>query len=167
MFGRIAAEAKGGAFTRMMSAGSPSLVALVALVCALAQPATSQTGLAISLAFGHDDDGHSHAVSMEADAGHFDLVLSHEHSAGVTGAGAGAGREPQHPRSCSEPDHVVHLGDEAPSCRSSRPQEPDAAPLAAVTCEFHLADPAVRGLVRASTQLPLAANLLRTVVLRL
>lgn len=165
MFGTIAAEPKGGAFTRMTSFRTKSLTALVALACGLAQPATSHAGIAGTLALGHHDDGHTHAVSVEADSGHFDIVLSHAHAGDGTPIDAGHG--PVHSRSCSEPDHVVHLGNEEPSCRSTRPLEPDAAPLTAIPFELPIAEPHARNLSRASAPQSSAASLLRTVVLRL
>lgn len=149
----------------MTSSRSRTLVALVALGCALAQSATSHSGIAGALAFGHDDDGHTHAVSLQADAGHFDLVLSHDHAG--DGAPVGTRHEPAHSRSCSEPDHVVHLGDEAASCRSTRPHGPDAAPLTAISFELLFAEPRSRGHFRGATPQPFTASLLRTVVLRL
>ena len=165
MFGTIAAEPKGGAFTRMTSYRRESLTALVALACALAQPATSHAGIAGALAFGHDGDGHTHAVTVEADSGHFDLVLSHGHAGDGTPIDTGHG--PVHSRSCSEPDHVVHLGNEEPSCRSTRPLGPDAAPLTAIPFELPIAEPHARSLSRGSGPQSPAVSLLRTVVLRL
>jgi hypothetical protein len=149
----------------MMSYRRKSLTALVALACAVAQLATSDATIAGGLAFGHGDDGHTHAVSVQADAGHFDIVLTHDHS--DEEPLAGAWQAPAHSSSCSEPDHVVHLGDEAPSCRNSKPPQPDAAPLSPVPFELRFGEPPTRSRFCVSKPRSFAVNLLRTVVLRL
>lgn len=164
MCGTIAVESASGAFTRMKLPRSQSLAALVALACALVQPATGHAGIAISLALG-PVDGHEHAVSVEAGAGHLEIVISHGHP--DDGPLADTGLAPEHASSCSEPDHVVHLGDEAPSCRNSKPPGPDEAPLSPVPFEVRFAEPRSRSLLFVSMPRSFAATLLRTVVLRL
>jgi hypothetical protein len=142
-----------------------SVAALVALACALLQAAAAEPGLAGTLAFAHDGEDHTHAVSIRSDAGHFDLVLSHEHPAGHASGAEGGGGE--RAGSCSEPDHVVHLGDADASCQSTRPHGAGAAPLGAVPFEPRCAEPPRRAVASSAASRVLAARLHRSVVLQL
>ncbi len=149
----------------MKSTRRHPLAALVALACALVQPAVGHAPIAAALAFGHAGDDHTHTVSVESDVGHFDLVLSHDHAGDPSPNGVG--HEPEHSGSCSEPDHVLHLGEGATSCRTTRPDAPDSAPLIALSFEQPCAEPCSRSHSIEDASQSYGASHLRSVVLQL
>ncbi len=78
------------------------LAALLTFSCTVTQSATGSPLRTGALAFGLHD--HEHSVSILADRGHVDLVLSHDESGHDHDA-----PPPDGPRWLSESDHVVHL----------------------------------------------------------
>ena len=83
---------------------SRRLACSLALLCALMQPLLSSHALAGAFAL---VASHGHALSILADDGHFDLVLSHATSASDA---RHAAEQHVHAASASESTHVVHLG---------------------------------------------------------
>jgi hypothetical protein len=92
---------------------SQKLAALIAVVWAIAQPATRSPLLAGVWTLGHAEDGLTHSLALEADAGHLDLVVSHAHADDCERSGALPSFERvDRPtlECCRAADHVLHLG---------------------------------------------------------
>jgi hypothetical protein len=105
---RIAREARG-----VIASRSKRLACTLALLLGAMQPLLSSPARAVAILASH---GHGHEVSVVADAGHVDLVLSH-----VPKAHARHGAERHlHAVAASEGEHVLHLTGADPGRDSSR-----------------------------------------------
>jgi hypothetical protein len=126
---------------------SRALVALLALAIVGVQPLAGSPLAIRALAFLH---GHEHAVSVHADAGHVDLVLSHgeDHDHAHDGHPQAAS-----PRSLAERDHVVHLaGDDVIAATLRGGTAKPAPPPLPLSHEVSIPAPAVARVVRAAPE---------------
>jgi len=97
-----------------------NLVVPLALACAGLQLAPESVLLASALTLALDASDHAHSISLFADEGHVDLVLSHEELGGHHPGGAHHHGDPR--SATSERDHVFHLttADDAANTMSRR-----------------------------------------------
>lgn len=121
----------------------------------------AQPGTLNALAWGHDGDGHAHGLSLERDAGHLDLVLTHDE-----GANCDRGN-PEQGSWCPTSEHVVHLTGDPASGESARRHAPARAPLLATPLPASFTPARVLAPGRASSPHIRASEILRTTVLRL
>jgi hypothetical protein len=143
-----------------------TLVVSLVLACAGLQLAPESVLRAIALTLSLDASDHAHSISLFADGGHVDLVLSHEELGGHHPGGAHHHGDPT--SATSERDHVFHLttADDAANTMSRRAGL--AASPALATAIAVLPAPATLWLLHHSLE-PRArsSDSLRTVVLRL
>ena len=166
--GLVGPRVRHGAMRRAMRSRNQTLAALLALAWVVLQPAERSLLLASAWSLGHEEDGHAHSIVLAADAGHFDLVVSHTHD--DEGERAGAFGHPEHadhaehPTSCKAADHVVHLAFDPAARETGRGHASHAVPQRAPTASFAAAEAfAVRAWPAPHAG---ATELLRTVVLR-
>ena len=140
------------------------LVIPLAFACAGAQVAPGSAFLA-SLTLGIHRSDHAHAVSLVADHGHLDLVLSHGERGGHAHGGGPQHDDRQTPS--SEADHVFHIAcDDAANPTPRRADIPPASPLALAVAP--LPTPVPVWVLRPSPEpRTRSSDSLRTVVLRL
>lgn len=139
---------------------------VLALVCAAVQLALGSSLTASALTLGlYASHSHGHAVTLQADGSHVDLVLSHgeravhDHDAAPTGH--------SHPAALSEADHVVHIVESDASGATSRRALLDPAPVLVISSALPVAPR--RDWLRAPMITPRAQGVeqLRTIVLRI
>lgn len=138
---------------------------VVALACAAAQVAPGAALLSSALTLGLHASDHAHSVSLVADGGHVQLVLSHEERGHRDGA---AGRHhDEQASSISETDHVFRLTDDGAASTATRRAGVAPAPAVATAVPV-LPAPSPQWVLRASLE-PRArsSDSLGTVVLRL
>ena len=143
-----------------------NLVVPLALACAGLQLAPESVLLASALTLALDASDHAHSISLFADGGHVDLVLSHEDLGGHHPGNAHHHGDPT--SATSERDHVFHLttaGDAANTMLRRAGLAPSPALATAIAV---LPAPATLWLLHHSLE-PRArsSDSLRTVVLRL
>lgn len=86
------------------------ITALLALLCAAAQPAAAAAPLARSLALAFHAEDHEHTLVLVTVAGHLDLVLSHARAPQAQSETGGSGSAVTGIGSSAE-DHVLCLSD--------------------------------------------------------
>jgi hypothetical protein len=140
---------------------SRRLACSLALLCGLTQPLLSSHALAGALAL---VASHGHALSILADDGHFDLVLSHATSASDA---RHAAEQHVHAASASESTHVVHLGSGELARDSMRRGAQVDQPAAGAAQPIAWKPPCILAREPARDRLARARRPLQTIVLRI
>jgi len=146
--------------------GTRKLGLLLALACAVAQPAFGSSLVSSALTLGlYSTHPHAHSVALHSDGNHLDVVLSHGEPRGHDDRELPADHD--HPVSLTHGDHVVHITGIEPSSATPRRAILDPAPVLALRVTLPVAS-APACIVRTLPE-PRARGVeeLRTIVLRL